>query len=230
MRLNVFISGENIDLCVPTREFAEKSDWYSWFNDPKITRYLQQGIFPNNPSLQVEFFEKQQKERLLLIISNKKEYLGVVSLSSINFFTKTAQVALVVDSALDVLKAPLISMEAVARITEHGFRIMGLNRISGAQHINLSAGWGRRMEILGYQVEGINRDACVKGHDIADGVGVAMIYDDYLTIKRNRGEYWDSAEKMEERISKLPENGFVDSLRTFMQKEGESYYQNTYNL
>ncbi|OGT44935.1 MAG: hypothetical protein A3E82_00685 [Gammaproteobacteria bacterium RIFCSPHIGHO2_12_FULL_38_11] len=230
MQLDVFISGENIDLCVPTREFAEKSDWYSWFNDPKITRYLQQGIFPNNPSMQVDFFEKQHKERLLLIISNKKEYLGVVSLSSIDFFKKSAQVALVVDSAVDVLKAPLISLEAIARITEHGFQIMGLNKISGAQHINLSAGWGRRMELLGFRVEGINRQACVKGHDIADGVWLAMVYDDYLTIKGNRGKYWDSAEKMEERIRKLPEKGFTDSLRTFMQKEGESYYQNTYNL
>ena len=230
MRLDVFISGENIDLCVPTREFAEKSDWYSWFNDPKITRYLLQGVFPNNPGLQVEFFEKQQKERLLLIISNKKEYLGVVSLSSINFLTKSAQVALVVNSASDVLKAPLISMEAVARITEHGFQIMGLDRISGAQHINLSAGWGRRMELLGYRIEGINRHACIRGHNIADGVWVAMVYDDYMKIKENRGEYWDSAEKMEERIRKLPANGFVDSLRTFMKDEGESYYKNTYNL
>lgn len=230
MRLDVFISGENIDLCVPTKEFAEKSDWYSWFNDPVITRYLQQGLFPNNPSLQVDFFEKQQRERLLLIISNKKEYLGVVSLSSIDFFKKSAQVALVVNSAVDVLKAPLISMEAIARITEHGFQTMGLNRISGAQHINLTAGWGRRMELLGFRVEGINRDSCIKGHDIADGVCLAMVYDDYMTIKRNRGEYWDSAEKMEERIRKLPKNGFVDSLRTFMNKEGESYYKNTYHL
>ena len=230
MQLDVFISGENIDLCIPTREFAEKSDWYSWFNDPKITRYLQQGVFPNNPSLQVEFFEKQQKERLLLIISNKQEYLGVVSLSSIDLIKKSAQIALVVNSALDILKSPLISMEAIARITEHGFQIMGLSRISGYQHINLSTGWGRRMELLGYRVEGINRHSCVKGHDITDGISLAMLYDDYMKIKRKRGEYWDSTKKMEARIRKLPKKGFIDSLRTFMKEKSELYYEDTYNL
>lgn len=230
MKLDVFISGENIDLCVPTREFADKSDWCSWFNDSKITRYLEQGVFPNNPSLQVNFLEKQQKERLLLIISNKKEYLGVVSLSSINFFKKSAEVALVMNSALDVLKAPLISLEAIARITEHGFQMMGLNRISGGQHINLSTGWGQRMELLGYRVEGINHHSFVKGRDIADGILLAVVYEDYIKIKNKRGQYWDSAIKMKDRFKKLPQNRFIDCLQTFMREKGESYYENIYNL
>ena len=230
MKLNVFISGEIIDLCVPTREFAEKSDWDSWFNDPKITRYLEQGVFPNSPGFQVDFLEKQQKERLLLIISNRKEYLGVVSLSSIDFFKKRAQVALVMNSASDVLKSPLISLEALARITEHGFQTMGLNRIAGGQHINLSAGWGQRMELFGYRVEGINRHSFVKGREIADGVWVAAVYEDYMKIKSIRGEYWDSAAKMEERIKKLSKNKFIDGLQAFMNEKGESYYENIYNL
>ena len=40
MKLDIFILGETIDLCIPTREYAEKSDWYSWFNDPDINKYL----------------------------------------------------------------------------------------------------------------------------------------------------------------------------------------------
>ena len=59
-KLDVFIKGEMIDLCIPTKEFAEKSDWYSWFNDPKINRFLDQGLFPNDRDLQVAFFEQQK--------------------------------------------------------------------------------------------------------------------------------------------------------------------------
>ena len=39
IELDSFIEGENIDLCIPTEDFAEKSDWYSWFNNQDITRY-----------------------------------------------------------------------------------------------------------------------------------------------------------------------------------------------
>ena len=33
MKLDVFIKGDLIDLCIPTVEFARESDWYSWFNN-----------------------------------------------------------------------------------------------------------------------------------------------------------------------------------------------------
>ena len=70
MKLDIFIKGEKIDLCIPTREFALNSKWYSWFNDPKINTFLEQGVFPNSPTQQLEFFESQEKkkDRLLLII------------------------------------------------------------------------------------------------------------------------------------------------------------------
>ena len=42
--LDVFIRGEIIDLCIPTIEFSRDSHWYSWFNDPKITKYLEKRV------------------------------------------------------------------------------------------------------------------------------------------------------------------------------------------
>jgi hypothetical protein len=230
MKLDVFISGELIDLCIPTKEFAEKSDWYSWFNDPKITRYIQQGMFPNDQQLQADFFEKSRKDRLLLIVSNKKEYLGVVSLSAIDFIKRSAEIALIVNSAKDVFNSPLISLEAIARISEHAFQMMVINRISGGQHINYSAGWQQRMELLGYRAEGIKRQVFVKGREIADGIWIAAIYDDYLKIKSKRGEYWDSSKKMGERIKKLPNQKFTNSLYSFMKEEGENYYEGIFSL
>ena len=55
-KLDVYISGETMDLCIPTLEFAKESKWYSWFNNPKLTRYLEQGLFPTTPEAQEEFF------------------------------------------------------------------------------------------------------------------------------------------------------------------------------
>ena len=39
-KLDVFLAGETVDLCIPTIEFAKNSQWYSWFNNKKLTRYL----------------------------------------------------------------------------------------------------------------------------------------------------------------------------------------------
>ena len=78
-KLDVYISGETMDLCIPTLAFARESQWYSWFNKPKLTRYLEQGLFPETAEAQEEFFRSQGKDRLIFIISNKSKYMGVVS-------------------------------------------------------------------------------------------------------------------------------------------------------
>lgn len=230
-KLDVFIEGENIDLCVPTREFSLNSKWFSWFNNPKITRFLDQGAFPNTPSKQLEFFELQekQKDRLLLVISNKKRYLGVISLSSINLSKREAGLAIVVNSSLDPKYTPLIPLEAAARITEHGLTIMGLNRIYGGMHYKLS-NWQQRLELIGYRVEGIKRDGFTKGNEITDAIFIAITRKVYEQICLKRGKYWDSSRKMENRIKRLVKNKFVDDLDSFFKTKGVSYYNKLINL
>lgn len=72
MKLDIFIEGETIDLRIPTLEFAEKSDWYKWFNNPHVNQFLEHGIFPNTPQEQVYFFTKERRNRLILIANDKK--------------------------------------------------------------------------------------------------------------------------------------------------------------
>lgn len=227
-KLDVFIPGENIDLCVPTSEFAQKSDWYSWINNSKINRYLDYGLFPNTPVAQVEFFEHQKNKRVALIISNKKEYMGIVSLSGVDLTSKMASVALLINPKIDFYNSTIIALEAMARITEHGFKTMGLNRIQAGQHIKL-AGWQQRMELLGYRIEGIKRGAFVKGREVADVLWIAAAYDDYLKIVDQRGKYWDSTQKMDERIKNLPEDKFSMRLDKFLKQDGDKYYEGIFN-
>jgi len=225
MKLDVFIAGENVDLCIPNKEFAEKSQWYSWFNDSSVTKYLYQGSMPNNHSQQVEFYESQKNNRLLLIISNRKDYMGVISLSCIDLARKHAAVALVVNSKIDKMNSPMISLESIAMITEHAFLVMGMNRVWAGQHQGLS-GWQQRMELLGYRVEGIQQDAFVKGRSVADVILIAARHEDYRRIKEKRGKYWDSTETMKKRIKKLPKVKFIEQLYGFFEKSGGDYYDN----
>ena len=74
-KLDIFIKGETIDLCKPTLEFARKSPWYSWLNDPKITKYMgyKYKNYKNTPKKQEKFFLSERKKRMFLIISTKKK-------------------------------------------------------------------------------------------------------------------------------------------------------------
>ena len=229
MKLDVFIEGELIDLCVPTKEFAEKSDWYSWLNDPTTTRYLDHGLFPNNPTRQVDFYETNKNSRLILIISDKQNYVGAVNLSSIDLTSKQAVLGMVLSRKKNFKMLPFLGLEAIARITEHAFKVMGLNRLNSGQHVDLD-GWQQRKEILGYRIEGIKRKAFVKGREVADIMISSLIYDDYLRIVKTRGKYWDSFEQMKQRIEKLPKDKFVNRLKNLLSEESEQYYDQVFKL
>ena len=61
MKFETFIKGEVVNLVLLTEEIAAKTDWYSWFNDQKLTKLLKQGYFPNTPEDQVLYFKKTLK-------------------------------------------------------------------------------------------------------------------------------------------------------------------------
>ena len=228
--LDVFISGETIDLCVPTSVFSVESAWYSWFNDSKITRYLEHGSFPNTPAKQEQFFLKGKKNRLILIIRSKKnQYKGVVSLSSINLENKTCEIAIVIDSSVETRLSSYSALEAIALITEHGFKNMGMQRISAGQHIDLK-GWQQRMELVGYKLEGIHDGKFIKGHEVAAIVSISCIYSDFLYLTKIRGSLWDGFEKMKLRISKLPARTFSEKLKEFYDSERADYYFKIFSL
>lgn len=227
--LDVFISGEVVDLCIPTREFINAGMWHNWFNKAKVTRYLDQGVFPNTIEEQLHFFDLQKKQnRLTLIISNKKKYLGVISLSSIDFNKKKCDIALVIDNAADFRMSPYLALESMSRVSEHAFIKMGMNRIEAGQHVDL-VNWQQRMELLGYKLEGVHKGKFVKGREIADTVSLSCSVDSYDNICEQRSNLWDSLHNMKQRIKSLPKLTSQDKFCEF-QKELEKYYSAIYKL
>lgn len=227
--LDIFIEGETVNLCIPTAQFAAESEWYSWFNCKVITKYLNQGAFPNTSEKQLEFFDCQKNIRLTLIISNKEKYMGVISLSNINLNEKSCEIALVVNNNADRRMAPYISIEAMALITEHAFEMLGVNRIAFGQHLGLR-GFQQRLELLGYKIEGLHHKKFTKGREVSDSIIVACLYEDFLEITRNRGKLWDSLDLMKTRFKKLPKQAFVDLLCEFHNNERNNYYKEIFRL
>lgn len=231
-QFDIFIDGLTIDLCVATEAIAYESDWYKWFNDRTIVTNLPQGRFPNTREAQREFFisETSSGKRLLLLVVTKDSKLkGVVSLSNICFMNNTAEIALVIDSNVARKQTRLASLEALALMTQHGFDVMGLDRISGLQNRTLGF-WQRHMELLGYRAEGIHRFKSMKTRKFSNfGVYVACSYDDYKKIIENRGRLFDDEAAMIERIKSLPKVSIVSELVDFLE-EREQYYSEIWNL
>lgn len=227
MKLDVFIKGELMDLCIPTPEYARNSDWYSWFNNPKTNRFLEQGAFPNTREDEVAFFERERNKRLILIIVDKSgEDIGVISVSSINFEKKIGDMAIVLS---EKEHEPLTVLEAVARLTEHAFTKMGLLRMQGGQHPQL-AKLRHLIGLIGWKVEGIYEKGFVKGDERVDILRIAALYEDYLKIRNNRGSIWDSNENMIKRYLKMPKDHFDKKLLNFYKEVRDPFYDFLFHL
>ena len=227
MDLDVFIQGELIDLCIPTPEFAKDSDWYSWFNNPEINKYLEQGAFPNTREDELSFYQNEHNKRLLLVIEDKKNNpIGIISLSFINFAKRQADIAIVMS---DKPRVPFCALEAMARITEHAFKVMGLYRIHGGQHQGLHL-WGNMMELIGYRNEGIWVNGFIKGAERSNAHRFSINIEDYKTIVNNRGSLWDSNANMFKRFRNMPKNDYVTQLYNFYKEVREPYYQTIFEL
>jgi RimJ/RimL family protein N-acetyltransferase len=229
--LDVFIEGELVDLAIATEDFAAGDIWYKWFNDKSINKYLEQGVFPNTQTSQVDFFKSMGKDRLALVVQNKKgKPLGIVSLSFINFQKRSCDFALVIDSAADIRVAGFGPLEASALIVEHGFNILGVTRINAGQHADLF-GWQQRLELIGFRLEGYHKSKFVKGSSVADSVSIAALYTDFCEIcGRRGGKLWDSFDNMKKRMKKLPKESARQKFNNQFNKELKAYYKKIQDL
>jgi hypothetical protein len=210
--LQVFLSGETIDLVIPNSDPYILKIWSSWFNDPEINKHLDQGIYPNSVQTQKEFVEqlKIKKERFALLIRPKNaDYLvGTISLSNINFQHCTASLAHVIGYKDGKADSIFYSLEAKALMTIHAFEKMGLKMIYCEQDLNL-INWQRWQSLFGYFIEGIHRKVKINGQNNINGVRTSCVIEDYLYIKKRReGNFWPGKKII---FNLLKKN---DSLRT----------------
>jgi RimJ/RimL family protein N-acetyltransferase len=196
----IFISGESINLCIPIEDDFEQ--WASWFNSKEITRFLEQGKYPNTIALQKEFYENASATgRLLLMIKTKAEkLLGVISLSEIDYEKSRCQIALVCPEKTK--SAPVASLEAMSLMTDHAFQRLGLERVWAGQAYPGLLAWTNQLEVIGYKAEGFQRNGFQHGMFESDGVFISIVKQDYLKLISRRGNaLWPGTEVARKMIS-----------------------------
>jgi hypothetical protein len=199
---NVFLSGEKINLCIP--EDGDFEQWASWFNDQIITRYLEQGKFPNTISQQREFYQREAESgRFLTLIKTKdNKLLGVISLSEFRMDRRDCQVAYVCpDKSSKALLAPL---EALAMCTQHAFLRLGMERVWAGHAYPGLLNWIRKTEIIGYKADGVFPSAFRHGLFTSDSVKTSITKDRFLNLFARRGNnLWPGEEIAGKILSEL---------------------------
>ena len=200
---NIFITGEKIDLCVP--QDSDFEQWASWFNSQEVTKYLEQGKYPNTPEMQRDFYQQAvESGRFLTLVKGKQgELLGVVSLSEIDYEKMSCQVAYL--CPVKSPDAPLAPLEALAMCTQHAFERFGMNTVwAGHAYPGLKK-WIQKTEAVGYKPYGVMPNGFKHGMTINDAAKTSITRETFKELTERRDGYlWPG----EHRAKKL-----IDALR-----------------
>ncbi len=215
----LFIEGELIDLCIPNSLAIENDGWHTWFNKISDLQYTDHGIFPNTRENQQEFLKNLgKKECIVLLVCTKTDNsaAGVVSLQDIDLTYRQALFAINIGAPEKLATPGLAALEAVALISEHGFNELGLSRIHGGQAYPGLKSWNKLLEIIGFQVDGIERKAVRRGNNYYDKLEISILYEDYLRLFNHRGSLWPSIAEVKKLLKKQPSISFAEKLEKEM--------------
>jgi RimJ/RimL family protein N-acetyltransferase len=165
-------------------EIVEESNWYNWFNDEHLTKYMQKHYYPNTKDLQLDYFRKSienNSKRVQCGIYHKadKMLIGTVSLNSIDFINRNCELSIIIgDRKSQNLNALVDAHKLMLR---HAFDTLNLNRVYGGsviKEINMLF-----CRALGYTNEGVSKNHVYKNGKYLDLYRFAILSDQYLALR-----------------------------------------------
>ena len=127
---NIFLDGENIYL-KPLEINDIEGNYLKWLNDEDVVKYNSHGKFPLNTDRLRGYITsaKDSKDSIILAIIFKKEdiHVGNISLQSINWIDRKAEISFVLGEKSFWDKG--IMFEAGTLLIKHAFKNLNLHRI-----------------------------------------------------------------------------------------------------
>jgi RimJ/RimL family protein N-acetyltransferase len=180
---NPYVVGKYVYLRHPTKKDAV-GKWHEWFSDEETTKYLVDRFWPNSKEAQLEYLKSlKDKNRLNLAIVTKSddEHIGVVSLSSINWVHRYADVTIILGEKK--YQKGVYALEAFSLILKIAFLRLNLRTIkSGFVNSNITSKTMHR--VFKFAKVGVYKNLfSIDGH--YDDLIVAML-DRESWLKRNK--------------------------------------------
>jgi len=155
---NAYAIGKLCYLRVPEESDLD-SNWYEWFSDPVVTKYLTEHFWPNSKHEQLKFIRNlsDDKKRLVLLVCSMETDIpvGVVSLGQINLVHRYASFSFVVPPSSK--SDARITFEASALILDAAFRRLNLLNIKTFTASENEASL-KMQKMLGFEVIGEFKD------------------------------------------------------------------------
>ncbi|MBN1636161.1 MAG: GNAT family N-acetyltransferase [Deltaproteobacteria bacterium] len=126
---NPYVVGKLVYLRHPSEEDA-LGNWHEWFSDEEITKNLADRFWPNSKESQLQFVKllgDKRKLVLSVVTTNSDKHIGVVSLSSINWVHRFADVAIVIGDK--EFRKGVYSVEAFGLILKVAFVRLNLKTV-----------------------------------------------------------------------------------------------------
>lgn len=218
-----FLEGELVDLYIPDLDFIRSSTTFEWWNDLKVTKFLESGIKKNTLQKQEAYY--QNTKDLVFFFSDKENIIGTVMISSLDRHRKCGDLGIVRGDFKN--KKPLQSIEAIAHLMHYAFQTLNLERIFARHHIG-HIPFSHRLSLLGFQLEGIFTNDFIKEDwsEVSDRIHTVCHRKTYEKIISIRGGgIWDNQAKMLKRLKHLPKEPFHHQLLSFLKSYSEHYHK-----
>lgn len=154
-----FLIGERIYLRRIEKNDLE-SNYFQWLNDQEVTRWMQNGIFPNSAESMLEYYQSMASSctdmNLAIIFKEDDRHIGNIGLRGLNQIFRSAEIGILIGEQDTWGKS--YGTEAISLLAGHAFQRLNLNRVyAGAVAENM--GCIRSFEKAGFVREGVSRQA-----------------------------------------------------------------------
>lgn len=127
---NFFLEGKKVILRPYVKTDIQR--WYEWFNDEKVTYYMDQRRFPNTYEKQSRYLKKMFNNssdlQLAIVYKKDNQLIGTVGLHQIDYINGNADISVIIGERKYWKKG--LGSEAVCLMVRHAFGSLNLNKLT----------------------------------------------------------------------------------------------------
>ena len=64
MKIDIFLKGKVVNLARVNKNVILKTNFYTWLNDQRVTKYTKQGYFPISRREELDYYEKILNQKI----------------------------------------------------------------------------------------------------------------------------------------------------------------------
>lgn len=160
----IFLKGKTLYLR-PLTEDDVHGNYSKWLNDEEVVKYNSHGRFPQTKKKLLEYVNLVKHSMNIIVLAiidiKSEKHIGNISLQSINWIDRNAEIAFVLGEKNFWSKG--IMFEAGSMMLDHAFKVLNLHRVyCGTSSQNL--GMQKLALKLGMKKEGERIDAIFKNN------------------------------------------------------------------